>query len=499
MDENGKSLPCTFEKHGVRSRYFSAQVYLDPERYEKTDNQWLSELNAVLGEHGGNPFFPGKAAGWRRPYEISPEESILPIRHPLYALSSFGFPDESAEGLSIRDISSALLAFLMQPLVKFVLAQGFDPREVNVAAITPAYLSRPARGILCGILRKTAFRRIFIFSHAIALAMNYLRSEHKAVGVIHADENCLHVSKVRIERKQGKITLGCMASQSTGALGWNAIIRKLTHDFCADNIPDGHLQAYLNRALLGLFGGVFSADVPARQNLRLTYAMLEEKLNGRLGQCIRNEAAETLIPILKELKLRKRTQLICAGLFFMSGKFESLILDAVKKNQLFHVRRIPAPERAAYGVALMLNWLGENPGQDIRIRNNYAVRISATPGNTVELIPSSLFPLEPGKRRIVRHVLNLEAEENMTDELLLVDILWGNHPTPRYNSSLCTMTCEMNAGDIRKGSRLELIFDLRGISGGLRGEVTARLEGRESQRKKLHFPDMGHIFTRDAL
>lgn len=78
----------------------------------------------------------------------------MPVRHPLYALPSHRITEGTDLSL-VANASSAFLAFLLQPVLGSVRDMGFQPEELNVVAIVPAYLSRLAEKVLYKVLKKT--------------------------------------------------------------------------------------------------------------------------------------------------------------------------------------------------------------------------------------------------------------------------------------------------------------------------------------------------------
>jgi hypothetical protein len=501
-DQNGRAVPCAFKRLGMLSRYFPTSVYLDPGPYQKTDDAWMAELNAFIKENQFNPFFPGEAAGWLRPYEITAEDGILPIRHPIYALSAFGMTEESQEFSAIMGVSSALLAFLLQPVIKFLDTMGTHPHNFNVIAVVPSYISRSAQKILYKILRAAAFRRIMMLDHVTALAMNFIGSSpSQEVGVLHTDENSLFVSKFSLKQKGQHIRMGCRRSCSVKELGWNAVQKKIATVLYEDGLlpaKDDQTANYLDRALTGLFTGILPTTVPVNPDLRLSYGLLMEKLGSALGQTIRDEVSVKLMPLFTELK-SKNVPVITSGLFFMIGAFEKLILKCLGKQQPLNLRHMIAIERAAYGAVHMLNWIRTAPNRGITLWNHHGIRISGPRENSIELIPSRIFPLDPGENSMIRQVLELDAAEDMGEDVLAADILWGNNPVSRYNTSLCTLTWDISAKDIRDQHKLELQFEFKGTADGLRGNVSAVLGDRQPKKNKLHFPKFCHTISSDDI
>lgn len=497
-DQNGRAVPCAFKRHGMFSRYFLTSVYLDPKRYQKTDAGWLGQLNAFIRQNQFNLFFSGEPAGWLRPYEIAAAEGILPIRHPIYALSAFGMTAESHEFSAIMGVSSALLAFLMQPVLKSLDAMGHHPHDFKVIAVVPSYISRSAQKILYKILRAAGFRGILMTDHATALAMHFIGSPFEEIGVLHADENCLFASKFSLKQNESHVRMGCLRSFAVKELGWDAVKKHIATACYEDgrlSAQDDSIPDYLDRGLTALFTGT---DIPADSGISLSYGLLTEKFRSVAGQRIRDEISAKFVPVLNELK-PKNVQIVTSGLFFMIGEFENLVLNPLGKQHPLKLRQMIAIERAAYGVLHMLNWIRTDPNRRVTLWNHYGIRISGPRESSIELIRSRVFPLKPVENRIIRQVLALDAAENMRGDVLAADILWGNNPVSRYNTSLCTLTRHISADDIREQRPLELRFDLKGTPNGLKGSVSAVLGEGQPQKSPLHFPKFCRSISADDI
>lgn len=476
---------------------------MDPKKSQKGD-EWLDELNAVISENESDMFLRDGRLGWLRPYEMSAAEMIMPVRHPLYALSSHGITEEREERSAFTDMSSAFLAFLLYPVVTSVREMNFHPHELNVVVAGPAYLSRLAEGILYKVLKRMAFRRVVILNHAAALAMHFLRLPSvQKIGVLNMDENCLHVTRMEVVRDDEDVNVAHVSTRSVKELGWGAVRNEIAEAFYRDGLLlNRDEQVQVDMALSGLFGGMFSTNIPPDPGLRMTYRLLAEKLGGELGESLSYEASVNLMRATDELGLNDADFFVTSGSFFMSGGFENLMLNAVGKYQPARVQRILAMERTAYGIAEMLKWIGERQSRRITVQHNYSVRIASEQDSSIELVPTEvILPLKTGKKSLsVKQILGLDAEPGMERDLLVVDILWGNNLIPRYNTSLCTLSYDVTADDIRDDNMLELTFDLKGTSGGLRGEVTAALGGRKPKPpRKLHFPKSSDMTVLSGL
>lgn len=497
-------MPCNFKRQGMTSRCFSADIFWDPKEYREKEDEWLDKLNAVISGNESDMFLRDGSLGWLRPYEISVDKMVMPVRHPLYALSSHGITEEGDDKSSaITDMSSAFLAFLLYPVLTSVREMGFHPSELNVIVAGPAYLSRLAEGILYKVLKRMAFRRIVILNHSVALAMHFLRlSSVQKIGVLNMDDNCLHVTRIGAVRDDENVNIEHVSTRSLKELGWDAIRDKIAEVFYRDGLLANPDKLVLDRALSGLFGGMLSTNIPTNPGLRMTYGLLAEKLGGDLGERLSYEVSVRLMPVIDELGLNDAEFFVASGSFFMIGGFEKLVLNAVEKYQPARVRRILAMERTAYGIAEMLRWLGESQGRCIRVQHNYSVRIASEQDKSIELAPAGvILPLKTGKKSMsVKQVLGLDARSDMEKDELVVDILWGNNLIPRYNTSLCTLSYEVSADDIRDDNMLELTFDLKGTSRGLKGEVTAALGGQQPKPpRKLHFPKSSDMTVLSGL
>ncbi len=486
-DEKGRAFPCTYTIRGTTSRYFFSDVCVDSKSYQEDQ---LSEFNKIINQSKSDFFFPGESLGWHRPYEISGEDETIVI-NPLYTFSLQGIMEDSGD-LSMSFIFSAILVFLLQPVLRAVQNQGFHPRDLNVITVVPAYLSRPVRVILCSVLkRRMGFQKVSIMHHEDALAMHFLQHPFpKKIGVLHADDNCLHISRASMIMQNQNISVEYEKSCSVKELGWDSVISKIAMVLHGNGLlPDMNKQVipYLNKALVGLFTGAFSTEIPTDPPFRLTYGLLEKALD----QDTRDELSAELKLVRNELKDRD-SHIVTSGSFFMIGGFENLVLDMSGKKQPPNVQRMLAMERAAYGVVHMLNWLYANQPCNIIIQNNYSIQ-TAGQNSAIELVPAHVLP-EPGTKRTVRQVLGLKAANGMKKDMLGVDILWGNNQDSKYNMMLSSFAFEVTADDIRNGNLLELIFDLRGTSQGIKGRVTAIMEGHEPREEKLHFPSLNNVF-----
>ncbi len=278
-----------------------------------------------------------------------------------------------------------------------------------------------------------------------AVAMHFLKLSYmQKVGVLHTDENTLHVSRIAIEREDDgdHITLEYAGSRSIKEAGWDSVTNEMALSLYRDALlprPDKSVLTYLNRALTGLLGGILPTDIPTDPGLHLSYGLLTKKLARELGERIRDETSVKLRHAADALKLNDAPFFITAGPFFMIGQFEKLMLNPVGKYQPARVRNMLAMERTAYGIVAMLNWLREKEDRRITVRHKYSIRIAAKEDDSIELIPGSLF--QSGReRRTIKQILSLDSEYAMDRDLLVVNILWGNNPIPRYNTSLCTLS-----------------------------------------------------------
>lgn len=498
----GRAISCTLRQQGITSRYFPGETYLDPGLYQKSGNELLDQLNDIIAETScSDIFFSGKSLGWFRPYQISAEKSLMPVSHPLYALSSHRIPEGTDLNLA-GNVSSAFLTFLLQPVMISIREMGFQPEELNVIALVPAYLSRLGEKILYKTLKKKiGFPRVILLNHATALGMHFLKSSYvQKVGVMHTDENALFISKIEIEREnEDHAVVKYAGSASIKEAGWDSITNEiLFRGLDRDALPSGpneKLLTHLNRSLSGLFGSVLP---PASPRLHLSYGLLTEKLAGELGSRIRDETSVTLRKAAESLELNDAPFFITAGSFFMIGQFEKLMLEPLGKCQPARVRHILAMERKVYGIAAMLDWLRENENRRITVRNNYSVRIAEKEDESIELIPDRI--LRSGERFKIRQVLALDSDDDMDKDVLVVDILWGNNPVPKHNTSLCTLSYDVTGDDIQNDNMLELMFDLKATAHGLKGKVTATLGDRKPREPEiLDFTRSSHTLLLNGL
>lgn len=488
VDSQGHSSPSSYEIGDKSSRYFMTDIYLDSKfKDSKPDAGWLAGVNRQIKSFQDDFFFHGETIGLNRAHAIKKDEEYLRLTDLLQLLSK---PDLTRE---IALVAYPLLAFLLQPIIQSVLDQGYKVQELNAIVIVPGYLSPQAYTIISKLFKahkEYHFKKVRIINQAVALAMHYIPSfdSHRHIIALHEDENCLHVSKLVVERTNANIKVHYQDCHSVKAYGRRSLNKKLLDTLHNDELVplrNGRVSVdVLERALSGYFTGILTTEIPTQPPLKLTYPLLIEKVKKFFEQGDTEKIIDSLPPAFLN---GSHFQIVASGTYFLIAKYEELLLNALDKNQTFEVERIPAMERAAYGVARMLGMRREKEIHRINEKNKYSIRVAGPDGCTIELIPANAFLFETGQEKDIKQVLALDAEPAMKEDMLAIHILWGNNPIAEYNTCISTILFDVTQDDIYN-NKIELDFHFKKIANKLTGNVTATMKGRDSQIKKLNFP-----------
>jgi hypothetical protein len=120
------------------------------------------------------------------------------------------------------------------------------------------------------------------------------------------------------------------------------------------------------------------------------------------------------------------------------------------------------------------------------------------PKESIELIPHSALPTNPGEQRIIRQVLDFQPDEAMTEDID-VHLLWGMNPNPRYNVNVCLLSLHVTKDDVQNKRKIRMELDLKRSARGnsLSGTVTLQL-GEQSETAQFNMgKDLIEISSQD--
>jgi len=500
INSNGQIFYCVNNVKEMKCRHFSTEVYLEKILYDgnKDDiNEWLNNtVNELINDSIDSFFTTNKKTGLLRACDIKKQDllHIDPLRNPLYVLSQHGVDDLIVENPEFKKSSFALLTFILKPVIRSIQRQGFHTGDLNVIAIIPPYLSRVAQVILLKVLKAIGFKRVTFITHSIASALNALKMTTSSdTIVIHSDATNLHIAHVSLEEQNKSITIRNKKSITIPDLGCNryGIINELSNYLVLKNKlseNDNYINIHIEKAFTGLIYGIFSNKIDYKNNkLKLTYNLLNNLINEKFGLEIIDKIEKALYKILSGAGINE-IPVVTSGPLFMFDSFEKLIQKKFNGLSIPGLSDKIAVERPVWGLIDTLYNITQFPEKDIIIINENALCLTSSEKSCENIIPSAIFPLSPDEHRIILQDLEINSLDKKFDEIITVDLLWGNDCNPFYNTSLCTIQFDASKEDIQNNHKIKLNLYLKGINNGIKGKVIANYKNNPTEIKKLNFP-----------
>jgi hypothetical protein len=157
---------------------------------------------------------------------------------------------------------------------------------------------------------------------------------------------------------------------------------------------------------------------------------------------------------------------------------EEIDFGEIKKGDIPAKRTLELGNKGA--TPLTLKDVRAAGGNHLQVEKDFKfpIKISANKGIKIQVLwDSNLYNSETGSEQAGFH------------------IIYGNYDKPDFISAKGkALTFDVTQDDIQKNI-LELLFDLKGTSGGLAGNVRAKIGEWESEPKKLCFPaSMNQLF-----
>jgi hypothetical protein len=490
---DGRSWPCSHEVNGRATRYVSSELLLDSwasgerPRHGRKRQAGLLDL-AANQQHDLAGCARGQ--GLLRPWEIPPGTETLAIRHPLLALSSIEAMVDEAQQKSLRTAAFALMTILLEPVFRSVSLYEIEPSKTLAVAIVPAPIGRRAGLILHKIFRDRGFRRLILLPREVAAVMASEEASPSGNLILDVEEDDLQLHNVTLEADEHLRRYRVASSRTLRGLGWSFLVEQLADALRATGRlpgPKGVVTSRLDRALTGLAGGPYPAEVSGETPLQLTYGLLDEALQGDVGSALSRELQDRLRPMTQELG-NSGCPLVVLGPAAGIRQVEAILRQALGACSSQGVFPKPALERCARGVAAMLDWLQEDPRRHVTVRTAASLRVNTLRGESLELIPAAALPREPGTRRLVRQTLAVQGQTRVGDTLV-INLLWGCNLDPASNTSICALPLEIRRQDLEQRPTLRLTLDLQRGRTGRRLTGTARASlGISTVSGKLELP-----------
>jgi hypothetical protein len=478
VDEAGNVRPCTHNVMEYSLRYFFGEVFLDFKTYHRLADKSNRDLLEAFESGNYDIIRLGRQMGWRWPYQRDDTNEGVPVQHPLKVLSSH-LPLENKELMKwILRSSYALLEFLLEPVFRYVNAIGLELSEINTVFIIPNYFHRRAKLLLHKVLRKMKVAKVMLITREVATMMNCLEvpAVNKAMvldmGVMDTQLYRFGTSMSADEVQFDYLDCGILRD-----CGWHSAVEQFCEGLYKEKLLDKKVALHrseISKALLGLVFGINPLPIAAAKPLQITHGLFD-----RFFVKSRRKLAQKYITGLKNSIIQmgsKDDMIIPLGLSFMVGHLEDRIFNALKSRPLPQALSHRALERSAYGVAAGINWLLQNRNRKMKITNNAGFRISTQPGQSIQLVPSSSIPDNPGEQYTVKQILDFKLDENITRDVLHLHLLWGMNPDPRYNLNVCLLPLNVEHDDFKENKKIECVIHMQRARFGnnLMGTVTIR-------------------------
>ncbi len=479
MDEKGNIRPCTHNVMEYSLRYFFGEIFLDVKEFDKLHQEEKLDILKNCDRNNYDIIRIAEKLGWKWPYQLKNGDGALPVKHPLNVLSSIFYSDCNKIEKRFLLACQAMMEFLLEPIFRFIKAADSDLSGMNGIVIIPGYFNRYSQLLLYSILRRKKLRSLRLIPREIATMMNCLEvSSLDKASVLDMENEDTHLYQVELKRSPDEVEIWCPGCFHLRDFGWYSLVRLFSEELHQKKLIDekaGHYWPAINRTLMALIYGIDSTRVSSASSLKVTHGLFDELfVNSKKKKKEKN--------ISKLTNWISRVQnngniLIPIGLSFMMGQFESSVLSSLKSRQLPKILSIRSLERPAYGMAAGLNWLQQELGRKIKISNPFTLRMATGPEESIELVPHTALPTNPGEQRIIRQVLDFQLDETVTEDIVHVHLLWGMNPNPRYNINVCLLTLNVTKDDVKNKRKIKMELNLKRARWGnsLSGTVTLQL------------------------
>jgi hypothetical protein len=479
MDEKGNIHPCTHNVMEYSLRYFFGEIFLDIKEFDKLHKKNKLDFIKNCDRNNYDIIRIGEKLGWKWPYQLKNGDSALPVKHPLNVLSSIFYSDSNKLEKKFLLTCQAMMEFLLEPIFRFIKSTDWDLPGINGIVIIPGYFNRYSQLLLYSILRRKKLHSVRLIPREIATMMNCLEvSSLDKASVLDMENEDTHLYQVELKQSPDEVEIRCPGCFHLRDFGWYTLVRLFSEALYQEKLIDekaGHYWPTINRTLMALIYGIDSTRVSSATSLKITHGLFDE-----LFVKPKKKTKEKNISKLTDWISRVQNNdniLIPIGLSFMMGQFESSVLSSLKSPQLPKILSIRSLERSAYGMASGLNWLRQEPGRKIKISNPFTLRMATGHEESIELVPHSALPTEPGEQRIIRQVLDFRLDETVTEDMVHVHLLWGINPNPRYNVNVCLLSLNVTKDDVQNKRKIRMELDLKRSARGnsLSGTVTLQL------------------------
>ncbi len=465
FDSSGKIHPCTHHILENSLRYFFGEIFLEAQRYLEINDEESLKIFEPFDTNEYDITHLGKKFGWMWPYELEIDKTAIPIKHPLRVLSSAFISDSDEMKTRILMSCHAILEFLLEPVFRYVRSQAFELNEVNVVIIIPNYFNRRARLLLLKLLRKKKFHRAILVSREIATMMSCLEiSSVDKAGILDMENDDTHFYSVEVNTSPEEVRFdhsGCLTIED---FGWKSLVRYLTQVLFNQNmIPEttAIYQSQVDKALMELVYGIDSTLMPSVSSLKITHGLFDKLFLKSGKEPQKDEYISRLSTGVSQGKKLDAANIIPLGLPLMVGHFEDLIFSALKAPRLPQILLYRSLERTAYGMAAGLNWLRQGTDRKIKITSKAGLRVATRPGESIELVPHTLIPINPGEKRTFRQILDFHLDEEVKKDILHFQLLWGMNPRPEYNVNICLLSLNVTQEDFQTKRKIRVTLDLR--------------------------------------